>query len=359
MAIPTTHKECTTRRIAALIIGLWDKIKNAFLLKTSRGTANGVASLDANGKVPSSQLPNFGSGTVTSVATGVGLRGGTITDSGTISIDVPRNPSSDVNSPFPTSSTINAMAMQEYNGASISHCPTNDWWHILSSIGSDSAYVTQLAQKVTGDYTPDLCVRVKKDNSWSDWLSTRDASWIRTGTISSDRLPEITNKRNFPKLNFFKNGDCGASAQFIKVATITCGVRHLNHPFIFRCLTRSRFMYTIYFMPESSDTTKPGIKHFLVEIPVEDTDSTANVRLTYDDSGANRVYTLWFNPGSWSNVSTVLESEDSFAQFVNLTSEQYSTSLTNSITPKFIRVPVIEHVTSIPTSPTVGTIYAL
>lgn len=60
MAIPTTQKECTTRRIAALIIGLWDKVKNAFLLKTSRGTANGVASLDANGKVPSSQLPKIG-----------------------------------------------------------------------------------------------------------------------------------------------------------------------------------------------------------------------------------------------------------------------------------------------------------
>lgn len=57
MAIPTTQKECTTRRIASLIIGLWDKVKNAFLLKTSRGSANGVASLDANSKVPSSQLP--------------------------------------------------------------------------------------------------------------------------------------------------------------------------------------------------------------------------------------------------------------------------------------------------------------
>lgn len=57
MAIPTTQKECTTRRIASLIIGLWGKVKNAFLLKTSRGAANGVASLDANGKVPSSQLP--------------------------------------------------------------------------------------------------------------------------------------------------------------------------------------------------------------------------------------------------------------------------------------------------------------
>ena len=57
MAIPTTQKECTTRRIASLIIGLWDKVKNAFLLKTSRGAANGVASLDANGKVPTSQLP--------------------------------------------------------------------------------------------------------------------------------------------------------------------------------------------------------------------------------------------------------------------------------------------------------------
>ena len=60
MAIPTTQKECTTRRIASLIIGLWGKVKNAFLLKTSRGAANGVASLDANGKVPSSQLPKIG-----------------------------------------------------------------------------------------------------------------------------------------------------------------------------------------------------------------------------------------------------------------------------------------------------------
>lgn len=62
MAIPTTQKECTTRRIASLIIGLWDKVKNAFLLKTSRGAANGVASLDANGKVPSSQLPSVPTG---------------------------------------------------------------------------------------------------------------------------------------------------------------------------------------------------------------------------------------------------------------------------------------------------------
>ena len=62
MAIPTTQKECTTRRIASLIIGLWDKVKNAFLLKTSRGAANGVASLDANGKVPTSQLPTVPTG---------------------------------------------------------------------------------------------------------------------------------------------------------------------------------------------------------------------------------------------------------------------------------------------------------
>lgn len=66
MAIPTTQKECTTRRIAALIIGLWDKVKDAFLLKTSRGSANGVASLDANGKVPSSQLPTVPTGNLPS-----------------------------------------------------------------------------------------------------------------------------------------------------------------------------------------------------------------------------------------------------------------------------------------------------
>lgn len=190
MAIPTTQKECTTRRIAALIIGLWDKIKNAFLLKTSRGAANGVASLDANGKVPSSQLPSFGYGTVTSVATGVGLRGGTITDSGTISVNVPRNPSSNVNSPFPSSTTINTMEMQEYNGTTQSNCPSStDWWHILSTVGSDGAYKTQLAQKMSDKVVPNLCVRVLQNNSWGSWFSTRDASWILTGKISSDRLP--------------------------------------------------------------------------------------------------------------------------------------------------------------------------
>jgi len=44
----------------------WTKIKNAFILKTSRGSANGVASLDANGKVPNSQLPSVPTGNLPS-----------------------------------------------------------------------------------------------------------------------------------------------------------------------------------------------------------------------------------------------------------------------------------------------------
>lgn len=83
MAIPTTQKECTTRRIAALIIGLWDKIKNAFLLKASRGSANGVASLDANGKVPTSQLPTVPTATQANYLTGFIARAGSI-DWGTL-----------------------------------------------------------------------------------------------------------------------------------------------------------------------------------------------------------------------------------------------------------------------------------
>lgn len=57
MAMPNSKNNVTVRKLASALQGLWYKVKNAFLLKTSRGAANGVASLDANGKVPSSQLP--------------------------------------------------------------------------------------------------------------------------------------------------------------------------------------------------------------------------------------------------------------------------------------------------------------
>lgn len=258
MAIPTTQKECTTRRIAALIIGLWDKVKDAFLLKNSRGSANGVASLDANGKVPSSQLP------------------------------------------------------------------------------SDS------------------------------------------------------DKRNFPKLNFFANGSNTSSARYIKVATITCGVPYFDHPFVFRCIGRYQVIYTINLMFQGGNTTKPGILRFNVEVPTGFSVSNADVRITYDDSGTSRIYTLWVNPGKHSEVLTVLECENSFAQFVELINGQYSTSLVDALTPQYIKyaqsitpgsrignestpifmedngtlkpctgIPVIEHVTIIPVNPTVGTIYAL
>lgn len=260
MAIPTTQKECTTRRIASLIIGLWDKVKNAFLLKTSRGAANGVASLDANGKVPSSQLPTV-----------------------------------------------------------------------------------------------------------------------------------LTDKRNFPKLNFFYNGGNGGETnQYIKVANITCSMTYLNHPFIFRCLSRYQLMYTINIMFQSGDMMRPGLHRFNVEVPAGFAASTADVKITYDDSGTYRVYTLWVNPGAWTGVSTVLECEDEFASLVQITYNQYSTSLTNPVNPQYIKyaqsitpgsrignestpifmedtgtlkpctnVPVIQHVTAIPVNPTVGTIYAL
>lgn len=58
MAMPTSNNNVTVRKLVSVITSLWDKVKNAFLLKTSRGAANGIASLDANSKVPSSQLPD-------------------------------------------------------------------------------------------------------------------------------------------------------------------------------------------------------------------------------------------------------------------------------------------------------------
>lgn len=85
MALPNTTNEVTVRRLSACISGLWNKIKAVFnnhvndtsnphgvtaaqiglgnvtndaqVKRTEMGSANGVATLDANGKIPSSQIP--------------------------------------------------------------------------------------------------------------------------------------------------------------------------------------------------------------------------------------------------------------------------------------------------------------
>lgn len=59
MAIPTTRKECTTRRIASLIIGLWDKVKNAFQPKLpTTGTPSSTYSIGITGNSSTSDYPS-------------------------------------------------------------------------------------------------------------------------------------------------------------------------------------------------------------------------------------------------------------------------------------------------------------
>ena len=57
MAMPTSNNNVTVRKLVSVISSLWTKVKNSFVSSASVGAASGVASLDANGKVPSSQLP--------------------------------------------------------------------------------------------------------------------------------------------------------------------------------------------------------------------------------------------------------------------------------------------------------------
>jgi hypothetical protein len=147
----------------------------------------------------------------------------------------------------------------------------------------------------------------------------------------------LTNKRNFPKLNFFSNGSNSSSARYIKVATITCGIPYFDHPFVFRCIGRYQLIYTINLMFQGGNTTKPGILRFNVEVPTGFSVSTADVQITYDDSGTSRIYTLWVNPGGYTDVQTVLECENNFAQYVELINGQYSTSLSGALAPQYIK----------------------
>lgn len=467
MAIPTTQKECTTRRIAALIIGLWAKIKNVFLLKASRGAANGVASLDANGKVPSSQLPAVPIGNLPAnssssagiVASGSGQnRKVWMTDSS--GNPAWRNqcfvPDLVIEASSETSRLlykINFQNAAQWPGCSFMISARDSGslatglyrLDIRCSEYSSNIKVIQLYSVLPGltEFVESIKLYYKYDSTNnivfiyanvlinnilritpiyesstgmvvyinSDVTIPEDATRINSagrmliskptgsasipvyignnGTIEPCNA-DLANKRNFPILNFFEHGNNSDSNRYIKLATITCSKTYLNHPFTFKCLSRSQTMFTIHLMLLSDITYRPGISRFLVEVPTGFPTSNAEIQATYDDSGTYRVYTLWVKPGTWTSLYSVSECENEFQSLVVMNYQQYSTSLTNPLTPQYIKyahsitpgsrignestpifmedtgtlkpctnVPVIEHVATIPVNPTVGTIYAL
>lgn len=318
MAIPTTQKECTTRRIAALIIGLWDKIKNAFLLKTSRGTANGVASLDANGKVPSSQLPSVPSGNLpanSSSSAGI-VASGSEQDTKSWMTDANGNPAwrdiqnvksivigtdpdntDDLNNITAPNGGIEIYRIR--NKSYVSNIPITDEGSVLVlSYGGGVVWQFFIAKGSKSVYA-----RIRTNYTWSTWDNMRDASWVNSYTQS-----EIDGKLN-GKLDKSPSS-IGATAIDLNSLTLA-GEEVLAH----------------YIIKNASNVSnKPE-----------------------DDTGL-----LYVLSSSGGYVTQIYVTKNSLGMYIRT---RYGGSWTGWA--KVSTNIVIEHVTSIPVDPTVGTIYAL
>lgn len=120
-------------------------------------------------------------GTVTSIATGTGLKGGTITGSGTISTNVPRVAKDSKSLPG-----ANTWILEEYNNGSNYNLPSDHWYYIFSMQGSDTAYGAQLALGMT---TSGAYYREYNAQIWGAWKSLIDTNAVtsvnnQTGAVS-------------------------------------------------------------------------------------------------------------------------------------------------------------------------------
>ena len=318
MAIPTTQKECTTRRIAALIIGLWAKVKDTFLLKTSRGTANGVASLDKNGKVPSSQLPTVPTGNLPSnssssagiVASGNGQNTKSwMTDvngnpawrdiQNIKSIVIGKDPDNtdDLNNITAPNGGIEFYKIK--NKSYVSNIPITDEGSVLVlSYGGGVVWQFFIAKSTKSVY-----VRIRISGTWSTWDNTRDASWVDSYTKS-----EIDGKLN---------GKLDKSPSYIGATSID-----LN-------------------------SLTSGGSHDLEHYVITNKSNVSNKPV--DDVGL--LYVLSYSGGY---VTQVYVTKNSLGMYIRA---RYSSSWTGWA--KVSTNIVIEHVNTIPVNPTVGTIYAL
>lgn len=102
-------------------------------------------------------------GTVTSVSGGTGLTG-TVTESGSIRTNVPRvNKDANVD----TESLMNQIVWEEFSNTSTNIPTTNTWYHIITIVGSDKQYATQLALGMTANIA---YYRSKQAGTWQTWL---------------------------------------------------------------------------------------------------------------------------------------------------------------------------------------------
>lgn len=103
----------------------------------------------------------------------------------------------------------------EEAGVSGNHMPEpNDWWHVLSSMGADTNYATQLAIPMTGEFKR-LAVRKKLAGTWTSWLNLAYVGDIPavinnlTSDSTTNALSAAQGKAlNESKLNLLSNVYC-------------------------------------------------------------------------------------------------------------------------------------------------------
>lgn len=320
MAIPTTQKECTTRRIAALIIGLWDKIKNAFLLKTSRGAANGVASLDANGKVPSSQLPTVPTG------------------------NLPSNSSSSAGIVASGSGQAIKAWMTDSNGNPAWRSP-----YFLTSYNGNYNYTTWVAKREDNSpfaCRPGLCLTEIDLGSitvgkWVD-INVSDGASLSNGGVT---LYISTNSSNNP------------ACYVVEASAFAWGLS--------RTTVRGD-LFNGYSGNIGSFYSRvvSGKLHVFFNV-----NGTCNVKIASDgDIDKNKITMSDEAPGATTDNFPARGMSSNVQRYFINKPYAYGQGGSSSV-PVYVtssgevkpcsNIPVIEHVTSIPVNPTVGTIYAL
>ena len=285
MAIPTTQKECTTRRIASLIIGLWDKVKTAFLRKNvtsqSTGTLPLLAYDDGTAKYNSDVTINFGTKNI--------LAG-----------------SSTPNSAIPTAPYSNNLSIRNITSSATYipayHKPLKDMFVLLKNTSQSTISITygaagsQSSKSLAAGHMMLIAYAVQ-DERWSYVGEIVDA----TGTYA-DLI-------------------AGGAKYVVRQAIGSTSIDLNNLTF-------------------KNDESKIEV----VEWWQSNKGNVSNKPI--DSAGA----LMMFGYGN-----------DNYVQIANMnnSSEIYLRLKFNGTWTSWRTIPVIEHVTTIPVNPTVGTIYAL
>ena len=166
-------------------------------------------------------------GTVTSVATGTGLQGGTITSSGTIQTYLPR-----VKKSCNALPGANKIIWEEYQNGTSYNLPSNAWYHIISLQGEDTNYGTQLALGMT---TSGAYYRNYNAGSWGNWRSIINTdsggtvTSVKVGTTSYSPSSGVVSLPAYPTVNnatltIQKNGTTVKTFTANASSNVTCNI---------------------------------------------------------------------------------------------------------------------------------------